>query len=154
MDSLTTPSHVASDRATLVSTDYVQSRQSMLNMDICICARVLPHLLHGTLHQRAFSQLRHLLLLKSHYRHIFKKIFMLIVDMYHIPSTSSLLNDITNTCLLFFVDHSVMVSYDVINMERLYIMFYVAELSAFEHLFEIGVISIWYLIIIIYFLEI
>ena len=34
-------------------------------------------------------------------------------------------------------------------MECLYIMFYVVELSASEHLFEISVIQIWYLIIII-----
>ena len=34
-------------------------------------------------------------------------------------------------------------------MECLYIMFYVVELSASEHLFEISAIQIWYLIIII-----
>ena len=33
---VTTPSDVASDRETLVSRDYAQSRQILLNMDICV----------------------------------------------------------------------------------------------------------------------
>ena len=53
------------------------------------------------------------------------------------PFTCSLVNDITNSCLMLFMNHSVMVT-DVINMECSYIMFYVAEFSASEHLFEIS----------------
>ena len=60
----TTPSDVASDRATLVSRDYVLLKQILLNMDICVI--VLLHLLYGTSYQKTFGQLRHLLLLKSH----------------------------------------------------------------------------------------
>ena len=61
------------------------------------------------------------------------------------PFTCSFVNDITTSCLLFFMDLtcSVMVSLlllIVINMECSYNMFYVAELSASEHLFEISAI--------------
>ena len=56
--------YVASDRATLVSRDYAQSMQVLLNMDICV--KVLSDLLYGTGYQRTFGQLRHLLLLNSH----------------------------------------------------------------------------------------
>ena len=67
---------------------------------------------------------------------------MLIVCI-HIPSTCSLVNDTTNSCLLFFVDHSVMVSL-LLLMSLIWnvriIMFYVAELSASENLFEISAI--------------
>ena len=56
----TTPSDVASDRATIVSRDYAQSRQILLNMDTCVI--VLPHPLYGTRYQRTFDQLSHLLL--------------------------------------------------------------------------------------------
>ena len=73
-----------------------------------------------------------------------KKTLMLIICIY-ISSTCSFVNVIINSCLLFFVDHIVLaygfiVITDVINMECLYIMFYVAELSASEHLFEISAI--------------
>ena len=54
-----TPSDVASDRETLVSIDYAQSSQILLNMDTCVI--VLPHPLYGTRYQRTFGQLRHLL---------------------------------------------------------------------------------------------
>ena len=60
----TTPSDVASDRETLVSRDYAQSRQILLNMDTCVI--VLLHPLYGTRYQRTFGQLRHLLLSKSY----------------------------------------------------------------------------------------
>ena len=53
------------------------------------------------------------------------------------PFTCSFVNDITNSCSLFFMD---IVVTDVIYMECSYIMFYVAELSASEHLFEISAI--------------
>ena len=66
---------------------------------------------------------------------------MLIVCI-HMPSTCSFVNDITNSCLLFFVDHSVMVSL-LLLMSLIWnvrILFYVAELSASEHLYEISAI--------------
>ena len=58
--------------------------------------------------------------------------------MYYMPFTCSFVNDTTNSCLLFFVDYSVMVS--LLLLECSYIMLYVAELSASEHLFEISAI--------------
>ena len=68
---------------------------------------------------------------------------MLIVFI-HISSTCSFVNLIIYSCLLFFMDLSVFYGFivitDVINMECLYIMFYVAELSASEHLFGISAI--------------
>ena len=59
------------------------------------------------------------------------------------PFTCSFVNDITNSCLLFFMDLSVMVSLLLLMsffMECSYVMFYVAELSDSEHLFEISAI--------------
>ena len=58
------------------------------------------------------------------------------------PFTCSFVNDITNSGLLFFMDLSVMVPL-LLLMSLIWnvrIMFYVAELSASEHLFEISAI--------------
>ena len=67
---------------------------------------------------------------------------MLIICI-HISSICSSVNVIIDSYLLFFDDHSVMASL-LLLMSLIwnvrYIMFFVAELSASEHLFEISAI--------------
>ena len=98
----TTPSD---DRATLVSRDYVQSWQILLNMDNTCYSLVAPSL-WNLLAESIWS---------AETFATFKNFFLMtyVNCMYstiHIPSTCSFVDDITNSCLLFFVDYSVMVS--------------------------------------------
>ena len=107
-----------------------------------ICVIVLLHLLYGTGYQRNIGSAETFATFKKSLKTFKKKkILMLIILCIHISSTCSFVNVIIDSCLMFFDDHSVMVSL-LLLMSLIWnvCMFCVAELSASEHLFEISAI--------------